>query len=134
MPGFVNGVIDYFDLQLGRRPVKAVPHKAGGPPPPRVLPQYLALAAGVAVQPFLNHYIETHQWSVSRGAVIAQIAFGLLMAVCIFPGVYRNAFDRSKPLFVQLCAIFTAGLGWESLFKTGVAAGSALTGTGMGTG
>jgi hypothetical protein len=124
MPGLINNVIDYLDLQFGRRPVAAVPHKGSGPAPTfPVLPQYLALAAGIAVQPFLNHYIETHQWSVSWGAVIAQIVFGFLMAICIFPGVYRNAFDRTKPLFVQLCTIFTAGLGWESLFKTAVAAG-----------
>jgi hypothetical protein len=126
MPGLVSRIVDYFDLQLGRRPVGAMPHKTGGPAFP-VLPQYLALAAGVAVQPFLNHYIESHQWDVSWGAIVAQIFFGFLMGACIFPGVYRNAFDRSKPMFVQLCAIFTSGLGWESLFKTGVAAGSAVT-------
>lgn len=124
----LNTAIDYFDLQWGRRPVAAVPHKGPGPAPTfPVLPQYLALAAGVAVQPFLNHYIETHQWSVSWGTVIAQIVFGFLMGACIFPGVYRNAFDPGKPLFVQLCAIFTTGLGWESLFKTGVAVGSTIT-------
>jgi hypothetical protein len=37
----------------------------------------------------------------------------------IFPGVYKSAFDPGKPLFVQLCAIFTAGVGWQSLFKAG---------------
>jgi hypothetical protein len=121
----LNDIIRYFDLQSDRRQMAAVPHANGAPPPLPVLPQYLALALGVAVQPFLNHYIETHQWNVSWGAVIAQVVFGLLMAVCIFPAVYKNAFDPGKSLFVQLCAIFTAGLGWESIFK------SAAAGTGL---
>jgi hypothetical protein len=35
--------------------------------------------------------------------------------VLIFPAVYRNAFDPQKPLFVQLCAIFASGVGWQGL-------------------
>jgi hypothetical protein len=119
----VNTVIRYFDLQSARRPVGPVPKGGPAPAPLPVIPQYLALAAGVAVQPFLTHYIETRVWSVTWAAVIGQIIFGFIIGACIFPSVYKNAFDPAKPLFVQLCAIFTAGMGWESLFKAAVKAG-----------
>jgi hypothetical protein len=112
-------ILRYFDLQSHRRPVHG-PRRSDGPMQPApVIPQYLALAAGVAVQPFLSLYIEQRVWGITLTATLAQVAFGLVMAVCIFPGVYKNAFDPAKPLFVQLCAIFTAGIGWQSLFKTG---------------
>jgi hypothetical protein len=115
----LNSLIRYFDLQSHRRATIATPHSGQALLPAPVLPQYVALALGVIVQPFLAHYIEHKVWNVALGSIAGQIVFGFIMAACIFPGIYKNAFDAAKPLFVQLCAIFTAGIGWQSLFKAG---------------
>jgi hypothetical protein len=44
------------------------------------------------------------------------------MAIAILPAVYKNAFDPDKPMLVQLCALFSSGLGWQSLFQAGATA------------
>ncbi len=49
--------------------------------------------------------------------------FAIFVGTVIFPAVYKTAFDPTKPIFVQLCAIFTSGLGWQALLQTAVKAG-----------
>jgi hypothetical protein len=39
------------------------------------------------------------------------------MGIMILPGVYKNSFAPDKPILVQLAAIFTAGVGWQTLFE-----------------
>jgi hypothetical protein len=83
------------------------------------LPQYIAVALGVAVEPFLHTYIATKHWfSNITPDLLPQTVFGLMMAVLIFPGVYKSSFDPANPRFVQFCAIFATGIGWQSLFST----------------
>lgn len=108
----MNAIASYFDLTAGlaERRAKA-PIKLERPP---VAPQYLALAAGVTAEPFVSRFI-AHQ-PVGLAVILPQIVFGLIIATLLFPGVYRNAFDPERPIFVQLCAIFAAGIGWQSLF------------------
>lgn len=48
--------------------------------------------------------------------------FGVIIGALIFPGVYKNAFDPRKPWFIQLCAIFAAGIGWQSVIQGGAKA------------
>jgi hypothetical protein len=117
-----NDVIRYFDLQSARRTTMPVAHGAGPAKRLPVLPQYFALVLGVVVQPYLQAYIQAGVWSVSIAAVAGRLAFGLILGAIAFPGIYKNAFDPDKPLFVQLCAIFAAGIGWQSIIQGGAKA------------
>ena len=116
----MNAIASYFDLTAGLAERRAMaPIKLERPP---VSPQYVALATGVAAEPFVTRFI-AHQ-PLGLAAILPQIAFGLMIATILFPGVYRNAFDPERPILVQLCAIFAAGIGWQSLFHA--AAGPAI--------
>jgi len=79
-------------------------------------PQYLALVTGILIQPFFTSYQQTGTWNFV--GVTGRILFAVIVGVAIFPAVYRRAFDPAKPLFVQLCAIFAVGMGWESILRT----------------
>jgi hypothetical protein len=53
------------------------------------------------------------------------IVASAVIAIMAFPGVYKDAFDATKPIFAQLCVIFTTGTGWQTLVS------SALQGAGV---
>jgi membrane protein YdbS with pleckstrin-like domain len=110
-------IIDYFDLRA-REPTEVKSRKTRRTG--NWFPQYVALVLGVLVQPFLSTYQQTGQWNF--GGAAGRLLFAVLVGIAIFPAVYKHAFDPEKPLFVQLCAIFAAGMGWESLFKTALKA------------
>lgn len=112
-------IIKYFDLasdlRSKRREVKGAITKTF-----HWLPQYVALVAGVLIQPFFNAYQQTGQWNFT--GFTGRVLFAVIVGLAIFPAVYKRAFDLEKPLFVQLCAIFAAGMGWESLLRTALKA------------
>ena len=122
-------VIRYFDLQSERRSV--TPRRAAGKTDAKhapVLPQYGAVALGVLADPLLRSYIDSQAFNFDFGSLLARSGFALLMAILLLPAVYKNAFDPEKPIFVQLCALFTSGVGWQSLFQTATAAGQQAAG------
>jgi len=84
--------------------------------PSHWVPQYISLILGILIQPFFAAYQQTGNWNFAGFS--GRILFALIVGLAIFPAVYKSAFDPDKPLFVQLCAIFAAGMGWESLLKT----------------
>ena len=110
-----NRLIRYFDLNSGQRGVQ--------PPPNPVWPQYLVVAAGVLVEPYLRNYIQKGNWDVDPAGLLGRTIFALLIAVVILPAIYRGAFDPNKPISIQLMALFPLGIGWRSLFDTAVKAG-----------
>jgi len=122
----INAIVRYFDLQSGRRPTAAVPHGAGGPSYP-VLPQYLALVVGIVVQPYLSYYVQHGEWVLDPSSFLGRLAFGLIVGALAFPALYKNAFDPARPLFVQLCAIFAGGIGWQSVIQGGAKAALGLS-------
>jgi hypothetical protein len=63
------------------------------------------------------------QWDVS--GIWGWIIASAIIAVMAFPGVYRAAFDATKPLAVQLFVVFTTGTGWQTLMS------SAMKGAGV---
>jgi len=109
----MNKIIAYFDLRNNYLPTRAslVAAPANGNAP--WWPQYLALMAGVIIQPYLQIYLNTKHWDFSGfgGWIIASV----IISIIGLPAVYKNAFDTSKPLIVQLCVIFISGMGWQSI-------------------
>lgn len=118
----MNAVAAYFDLSREPTRTRNVSDKAP------VIPQYVALALGVIAEPFVHEYIKSH--TVTLSLLGPQVIFGLIIAIIIFPGVYRNAFDQEKPIMVQLCAIFASGVGWQSLFQAATDKNGGGTATG----
>jgi hypothetical protein len=124
----VNDLIRYFDLQSHRRGIP-VAHDAGTAPL-RVFPQYFAFVLGMVVQPFLTRFRATGSWGdLSWSSVLSWTLFAVLVGLAVFPAVYRRAFDPDHPVFVQFCAVFSSGLGWESLFSAAVKTAQIVTGT-----
>ncbi|RTL34649.1 MAG: hypothetical protein EKK53_25630 [Burkholderiales bacterium] len=112
----MNGLIRYFDLQSANRGVVARGHAAAPKQP--VLPQYLAVSAGVVAEPFLRKYVEVGAWSLDWSSLGGRVAFGLLVGIVLLPAVYKSSFDAKKPLLVQLAALFPVGIGWQTLFAS----------------
>ncbi|KPJ61558.1 MAG: hypothetical protein AMJ46_00095 [Latescibacteria bacterium DG_63] len=110
----MDRLTNYFNLASVRPDVKKAMGVRG------VLLQYLVLVLGIVIQPLFAKYRAQGEWgfAVEWGWIV----FAAVVGVVIFPAVYKNSFDPEKPLFVQLCAIFTAGLGWESLLGTALSA------------
>jgi len=111
----------YFDLNsgVGRRTRKPSALDVAPKSPKYVLPQYLALVLGVIIQPFLQSFQKDGHWP-DLGSICGRLVFGIIVGILIFPGVYKNAWDPEKPLFVQLCAIVASGLGWQTLLATAI--------------
>jgi hypothetical protein len=108
-----NRVVDYFDLS-GAPAIKARAQQSN-----HVFPQYIALVLGIIVQPFLDMFIRDASIPSNLTPLGFQLIFSVVIGVAIFPSVYRRSWDNSNPLFVQLCSIFSAGLGWQTLYSTG---------------
>ena len=113
----MNRLIKYFDLYSDTRPTVAEV-TSGGEPRQDVhwQLQWLALMLGILIQPSFAHYQTHGEWKFD--GFLGWMAFSVIAAVIVFPAVYRNAFDPTKPLFIQVIPIFTAGLGWQSLLTT----------------
>ncbi|WP_422932243.1 hypothetical protein [Singulisphaera sp. PoT] len=79
-------------------------------------PQWLALLLGIILQPSFSHYQQTHIWKFP--AFPGWIFFSIIVAIMIFPGIYRNSFDPEKPIVIQIIPLFIAGMGWQSLLTT----------------
>ncbi|WP_299274437.1 hypothetical protein [uncultured Psychroserpens sp.] len=84
---------------------------------PKAIFQWLALFAGVLIQPFYAFYKEVKNFG-TPGEVYQDyyfIVFALIVSVVAFPTVYRTAFDANRPKWMQLIPVFTAGLGWQTI-------------------
>jgi hypothetical protein len=124
--------IEYFDLgsiARARRKAFAIDESAEQ----RSIhwfPQYLALVAGILVQPFFQKYMATGQWDLK--GFWGWAAGSAVVSAMAFPGVYKRTFDAERPLFVQLCVIFTAGTGWQTLVSTALKAAGVAAATNAG--
>ena len=115
----MNSIIRYFDLVSNLRPTAATATARGKKLPP-IWPQYVVLVLGVLIQPFLAAYQQTRAWNFT--GLAGRLLFAVIVGIVILPGVYKNSFDPEKPLFIQLCLLFVAGMGWESLLRTAMSA------------
>jgi hypothetical protein len=123
----MNKIIKYFDLvsqyRVGEAKAVANPN---GALQLHWLPQYVALVIGVFFQPLYKSFMETQ--SIHLEHVWMWAGVSIFIGLIIFPVVYKGSFDPTKPIFVQLCVIFTGGLGWQSLIGTAMQAATAATG------
>lgn len=112
----MNKLIHYLDLQSENRQLNVVAkhNKSRKSVPLPVIPQYLALVLGITLQPYLVAFQNGNTWNFHD--LVSWLIFALITAVTIFPTVYKKTFDPSSSLFVQLCTIFSSGVGWQSLF------------------
>jgi hypothetical protein len=114
----LNSVIQYFDLAAATRPKNALGVSTGGVRPASWVPQYASLLVGIAVQPLFESYRLTGVWDTARFP--NWFLFSMIVALLVFPAVYKNAYDPLKPVFVQLCSIFASGIGWQALMQTAI--------------
>jgi hypothetical protein len=113
----INNLIRYLDLQSEKRQQGVMvqgKHSVSLP----VIPQYIALVSGIMIQPYLARFQQDQVWKFDHWP--GWLFFALVIATTIFPAVYKKAFDPSSNLFVQLCTIFSSGIGWQSLFATAI--------------
>jgi hypothetical protein len=124
-------IIEYFDLGSPARAFrKAMPVGEAPQTPIPWLPQYIALLIGIVVQPFFQRYMATGGWKLE--GFWGWLAGSAVLSAMAFPGVYKKTFDVERPLFVQLCVIFTAGTGWQTLVSTALKASGVAAGTSLG--
>lgn len=117
----LNQVIRWFDLnsrirEKGATAKFATPGQGDLP----WFPQYLALAFGVFLEPFLAHYRVQGTWDFTGGW--GRVFFAAIVAFAIFPQIYKTVVTEQRPRWVQLGPIFTAGLGWQTLMGTALKA------------
>jgi ABC-type transport system involved in cytochrome c biogenesis permease component len=121
----INKVIAYFDLYSSLRTPGARAFAVGPTTPTNlwILAHFIALLVGIIAKPFVDAY--------QRGAVNAfqisypLIIFSCIVAIAIFPAVFKNAYNKENPGFVQLCATFASGLGYQTLFTAATKAAGA---------
>lgn len=82
--------------------------------------QYLAAFLGVIASPFL---IEYQQTGVPPSLPLLaefgwDIFFGLIIAFVLLPYTYKKVTSEDRPNIVQLAAVFSIGLGWQSIVST----------------
>lgn len=117
----MDGIKRYFDLMSDVREGNARGLGAASDQAlPAVWPQYVALVLGIVLEPYFSAYQVSGTWDL--GGIAGRVLFAVVAGVVALPAVYRNAFDPQKPMVVQLSAIFTAGMGWQSLLGTALAA------------
>lgn len=119
----LNELIRYFDLASEIRPKEALP--MGERKEFHWSPQYFALLTGIVTQRFFQEYMTTGKWNLA--GFWSWLLAACIIAIMVFPGVYKKAFDPEKPLFIQICVIFTTGIGWQAV------AGTALKAAGVAT-
>jgi hypothetical protein len=119
----MNRIIEYFDLgsELRNRTPVATEESVSI----HWFPQYVALLFGILVQPFFQKYMAGTNATWDPTQLVMWLFASVVIAVMAFPGIYRASFDAAKPIFVQLCVIFTAGMGWQTLANTAIKAAGA---------
>lgn len=80
---------------------------------------YLILLLSILASRFLDLYrIGIPETFVLNWQYLSFMAIASLLA---FPVVYDKArFSRDQPVLLQICLIFTAGMGWEKIVATAV--------------
>ncbi|NWL03630.1 hypothetical protein DM790_22655 [Flavobacterium collinsii] len=107
----MNRLIRYFDLASHLRHNLAF--EVADEKKFYVIPQYIALLLGIMAQPLFKEYVEKNV--IEFNPNFAWIIGSSIISLMAMPAIYKNSIDPTKPLFIQLCVIFTAGIGWQNI-------------------
>jgi|GEM_PF-3205484 len=116
-----NGILDYFSFGRSGNGGSGRAEAMGGSQPTQyrllnVYVQYLAVAAGVALQPLISQMLKGA--TIDLTYLTSGILFGsLAIAMVIFPGAYRPSV-ATTPRFVQFCVLFGVGIGWQAIVQS----------------
>ena len=115
----MNEIMRYFDLYSRSRDTARGQAGSADLKIP-VWSQYLAAFLGVISSPFLIEYQQTG--SPPSLPLLAEfgwdIFFGLIIAFVLLPYTYKKVTSEDRPNIVQLAAVFSIGLGWQSIVST----------------
>jgi hypothetical protein len=111
------GSLARTNLKLAVKPKPAAVEKKKLP---SVIPQYIALVIGILIQPFFAAFQTNGTWIFT--GILGRLLFGVIAGILILPSVYKTSFDPEKPIFIQYCVLFTAGMGWEGLLNAAITA------------
>ncbi|PHR94491.1 MAG: hypothetical protein COA69_02535 [Robiginitomaculum sp.] len=114
--------MNYFDLQSAKRShVQIAGHEQENSLP--VFPQYATGVAGVLASPILKNIQDNGLDAINQFKDIISLVsarpvlLALIIGFVLLPTIYKSSFDPTKPLSVQLSAIFTMAVGWQSLLS-----------------
>lgn len=112
----INKLLAHLDLYSSSPTPSARSYAVALPKPSKlwVIGHFMGLVAGIIAKPFVDAYQggDIHTFNVT----LPLIVFSCIVAIAIFPAVFRNSYDKENPGFVQLCVTFASGLGYQSLF------------------
>lgn len=115
----LGALVRYFDLFY-------TPHvlTAGTPRPTsgvmgiiRELLVYLGLIIGVMVEPLIPTINDPSMKDISAAFAWPRALGAAIIALAIFPQVYKSALDRDQPVLAQAGVVLMAGIGWRSTFE-----------------
>lgn len=118
----INRIIEYFDLgsHARERGATALSENAAPPGEFHWWSQWLALLAGIMIEPFFSSYRNGTGWRFDGDS--GWVFFSIVVSIVALPGVYKNGLD-AKPYAIALCSVFTLGLGWKTLVSVALKAG-----------
>lgn len=85
---------------------------------------YLGLLAGVVLEPLIGMVRTITAENVYDALAWPHALVSAIIALAIFPGVYRSTFDPEQPVLSQAGTILMAGIGWRTFWDgAAIAAG-----------
>ena len=114
----INKIVTHFDLYNSLRSPGARAFESGSSTPSNwwILAHFIALIVGILSKPFVDAYQSGDISSFTMSVPL--IIFSCIVAIAIFPAVFKNSYNVGNPRVVQLCVTFASGLGYQSLFTT----------------
>ncbi len=127
-------VLGYFDLSKpatfsNPAPSRATPAEAETGQPSVSASQPMSIKWQMATYMILlssilaSRFLDLYRAGVASKFVVdwQYLLFLAIASLLAFPVVYDKArFNRDQPVLLQICLIFTAGMGWEKIVATAI--------------
>ena len=123
----------YFNLFARRRSpfeAKEVPESVNAPlTMQRQIAIWVGLMVGVLMQPIFPILATISDEALWAALWSGRTLVAALIALIIFPSVYKNAFNPTEPLLAQIGTVLMAGIGWRSVVDGAASVATAATTT-----